>query len=181
MIQVSISSRIFEYFCSVSNLDLSHIIKWFVANNWVLSLDKMNTMKFVTKNLAYCTLHIGYKENYIEETVNKKFLGLQIDNHINWKNCIEEMIHKLSGTCYAIRTIVHISNINTLKSIYYAYFHSIISMELSSGVILSTVGRFSLYKIKLSELWLVHKPEPLLEIRLKNYRFCLFHASIYLC
>ena len=30
------------------------------------------------------------------------------------------------STCYAIRLMVHISNINTLKSIYYTYMHSII-------------------------------------------------------
>jgi len=34
------------------------------------------------------------------------------------------MITKLSGACYA-KLMVCIGNINTLKSIYYAYFHSI--------------------------------------------------------
>ena len=36
------------------------------------------------------------------------------------------MIPKLSAACSALSSMVHISNINTLKSIYYAYFHSII-------------------------------------------------------
>jgi len=58
--------------------------------------------------------------------------------------------------------MVHISKINTRKSIYYAYFHSIIKHGIFLGVILvilPTVGRFSLYKRKSSELWLAHKPE----------------------
>jgi hypothetical protein len=55
--------------------------------------------------------------------VNTKFLDLQIDNHINWNHYVEEMIPELSGACYAVRSVVHISNINTLKSIYYANFH----------------------------------------------------------
>ena len=58
--------------------------------------------------------------------MNTKFLGLQIDNHINCKNDIEQMIPKLSGSCYAIKLMVPLSNINTLKSIHYAYFHSVI-------------------------------------------------------
>jgi len=33
--------------------------------------------------------------------VNTKLLGLQIDNNLNWKNRIEQMIRKLSGACYA--------------------------------------------------------------------------------
>jgi hypothetical protein len=117
---VIISSRNFEDFCSVSNLVLCYMIKWFAANKLVLNLDKTNIMKFITNNLSHSILHIGYKEKYIEETVHTKFLALQIDNHLNWKNHIEQMIPKLSGACYAIRSVVHISNINTLKSFYYA-------------------------------------------------------------
>jgi hypothetical protein len=40
-------------------------------------------MKFIVKNSAHSTLHVGYEEKYLEETVNTKFLGLQIDNNIN--------------------------------------------------------------------------------------------------
>jgi len=90
-------------------------------------------MKFVTKNSSHSTLHIGYKLNYIGETVNTEFLRLQIDNHLNWKNHIEQMILKLSETCYAVRLMVHISNINTLKSIYYAYIHSLIKYGIIFG------------------------------------------------
>jgi hypothetical protein len=67
----------------VSNSILSHKIKWFVANNLVLNLDKTNIMKFTTNNLSHSTLHIGYKEKYTEETVITKFLGIQIDNGLN--------------------------------------------------------------------------------------------------
>jgi len=52
--------------------------------------------------------------------VNTKFLALKIDNHVNCKNHIEEMIPKLRGTCYAVRPMVLISNINILITIYYA-------------------------------------------------------------
>jgi hypothetical protein len=96
--------------------------KWFTANNLVLNLDKRSIIKFTTKNSAHSTLYLGYKEKYMEQTVITKFLVLQIDNHINWKNHIEEMIPELSEACYAIRLMVHISNRNIIKSIYYAYF-----------------------------------------------------------
>jgi len=45
---------------------------------------------------------------------------LQIENQINWKNWIDKMIPKLSGACYVVKSVVCISNVNTLKSIYYA-------------------------------------------------------------
>jgi len=87
-------------------------------------------MKFITKYSSQSTLHFGYKEICIDETVNTKFLGLQIDNHINMKKNIEQIIPRFSGVCYAIRSVVHISNINTLKSIYHAYFHSVIKYQI---------------------------------------------------
>ena len=68
------------------------MIKWLAANNLVINLDKTTIMKFVTNNSAHSAVHIGYKEMYIKENVNTKFLGLGIDNHINWKNHIEQMI-----------------------------------------------------------------------------------------
>jgi hypothetical protein len=83
-------------------------------------------MKFITINLPCSALRVGYKENYIEEMTNTKFLRLKIVNHLNWKNHIELVIPKLSGACYAVRSTIHISDITTLKSIYFAYFHSIV-------------------------------------------------------
>jgi hypothetical protein len=79
--------------------------KWFVANNLVLNLEKMNIIKIIIKNPSHSTLRIGYKEKYVEETMFKKFLGLQIVNHIIWKHHIERMIPNLSGVCYAIRSM----------------------------------------------------------------------------
>jgi hypothetical protein len=51
-------------------------------------------MKFVTINLPHCPLTIGHKEKYIEEAVNLKFLGIQNDSHLKWKNHIDQMIPK---------------------------------------------------------------------------------------
>ena len=52
------------------------MIKWVAANKLVLNLYKRNIMKFITMDSSPSTLHIGYKEKYLEEAVNTKFLGL---------------------------------------------------------------------------------------------------------
>jgi hypothetical protein len=92
-------------------------------------------------------LYISYTEKDTEEMVNTKFHGLQMDNHLNWKNNIEKIIPKLSGACCALRLMVYIGNINTLKSIYYAYFHSIIKYGMVFGDNSSNSGKiFTLQK-----------------------------------
>ena len=41
------------------------------------------------------------------------------------------MIPKLSAACYAVRSMVHNSNIKNFKLIYNAYSHSIIKYEIN--------------------------------------------------
>jgi mannose/fructose/N-acetylgalactosamine-specific phosphotransferase system component IID len=121
---VIISSKKFEYFYAMSNTVLSHMNKWFNANKLTLNIDKTNIIKFTT-NISPHVLNIEYSGKYVEESINTEFLGLQIDNHLSWSNHIDQFIPKLSGACYAVRCMFHISNTEILKSIYFAYFHSI--------------------------------------------------------
>jgi hypothetical protein len=51
------------------------------------------------------TLSTSHKEKYVEKSVNRQCLGLQIDNHINWKNHIDQLVPKLSAACYAVRPV----------------------------------------------------------------------------
>jgi hypothetical protein len=60
--------------------------KWFACNKLVLNVDKTNIIEFITNKPSQNDWNIGYDEKYIEESINTKFLGLQIENHLNWKN-----------------------------------------------------------------------------------------------
>jgi hypothetical protein len=93
---------------------------------------------------------IGYDEKYVEESVNTKFLDLQIGNLKNWKNHIDQMVPKLSRACYAVRSIFHISNTDTLKPICFAYFLS----RMKYGIIFWGNSSNS-NKRELLELWQV--------------------------
>jgi len=48
---------------SVSNLVLSHVIKWFAAYHLVLNVDKTNILKFMTNDSSHSTLLVssGFK------------------------------------------------------------------------------------------------------------------------
>jgi hypothetical protein len=89
-----------------------------------LNLDINSIIKFITYNSAQFLISFAYEDKYIEESVHTEFLGLQIDSHLNWKTHVDQLVPKLSGACYAVRSLSHFSNINILKLIYFAYFHS---------------------------------------------------------
>ena len=104
----------------------------FEANKLVLNLGKTNIIKFATVNSPLYDLTTSFKNKYMKETVYTKF-GLQINSHLNWKDHIDQMIPKLSAACNAVQLMFHISKVITLKSIYFAYFHSIMQYGIFFG------------------------------------------------
>lgn len=76
-----ISNRNFGHF--LYNVKLSSLsCDWmFAANTLVLNSDKTNTITFIMYNFPHGALSISYKEKYVDDVVNTRFLGLQIDKH----------------------------------------------------------------------------------------------------
>jgi hypothetical protein len=88
-------------------------------------MDKMNIVKF-TQKIVCNPLTIEYDGKVLTELTNFKFLGLHIDNHLNWRRLIERILPKLSATCYTIRKLSHVLNIDVLRIVYFANFHSVV-------------------------------------------------------
>jgi len=56
-----------------------------------------------------------------------KFLGLELDKNISWKNHVQKKILlKSSSACYLARRMYLCCKSNTLKIIYIAYFQTVI-------------------------------------------------------
>jgi hypothetical protein len=70
---------------------------------------------------------MGFDDKTIEEIETTKFFGLQIDSNLNWKTHIQYIKPKLSSACFAMRTVTSLVKTETLKLVYFAYFHSIMS------------------------------------------------------
>ena len=68
-----------------------------------------------------------YHENKQITTVSTiRFLGLIIDSALSWKQHIDSIIPKLNRACFAIRQVKSYMALESLKTIYFSYFHSII-------------------------------------------------------
>ena len=125
-INVIISNGNFIDFSTSANQVLARMIEWFSANKLVLNLEK-NIYNEICNNKSTTLCTDSYKDKCIEEVVDLKFLGIQIDNRLNWRNHIDQIIPRLSIACYMVRRMCHICNNDTLRSIYFAYFHSVVS------------------------------------------------------
>jgi hypothetical protein len=72
-------------------------------------------------------LKLNYQGNYVKNSTNTKFLGLNIDDSLSWKDHIHQMPSKLNTACFVIRTLQYILSQETLRMVYFAYVHSIMS------------------------------------------------------
>jgi hypothetical protein len=84
-------------------------------------------MKFISNYLNNAHFQILCHDNLLHEEPNYKFLGLEIDKHMNLKMHIKFILPRLSSACHAIRCMKHYCDTETLTMIYHAYFHSIVA------------------------------------------------------
>jgi hypothetical protein len=69
-----------------------------------------------------------YQNIQINNTYNTKFFGLIIDSTWkSWKDQINHLVTKLSSAGYSIRTLSSVMSQESLRMIYFAYVHSIMS------------------------------------------------------
>jgi len=95
-----------------------------------LNFDKTYFIQFTNKNKSTSDIQIKYEYKRISIVNERKFLGLFINTNLSWKAHIECSKSKLSSACYATRSVKPHVTINTLKMIYYSYFHSIMTYGL---------------------------------------------------
>jgi hypothetical protein len=53
-----------------------------------------------------------------------------LDSHLNSKIHVNQLVQNLSRESYAVRSLSHISNFDTMKLIYFAYFHSLMKYRI---------------------------------------------------
>ena len=77
-------------------LTLDCTSRWFKANLLVLHLMKTNIINFSPSHFLQLQLINEHNNTTISEVPDTKFLGVQIDNHFNWKCHIHKILPKLS-------------------------------------------------------------------------------------
>jgi hypothetical protein len=87
-------------------------------------------MQFVTKTSSLKDLHVMCKNKEIANTCNTKFLGLTLDNIFSWKSHVDAIVPRLSSACFAVRAVKPFLSQESLKIVYFSYFHSIMTYGL---------------------------------------------------
>ena len=109
----------------VVNRELKHVKKWLDANKLALNVDKTNFIIFHSpKNTLDQTVSIKIGKEHVKQAKYVKFLGLLLDENLNWKYHLSELSNKLSRTCRIFFKIRHLLPTSILVSLYNSLFAS---------------------------------------------------------
>jgi hypothetical protein len=78
-------------------------------------------------------LKIGFNNNFITNNSYRKFLGVTMNSTLSWNNHVDLIMKKLSKACYIIRNAKTYMSVSSLKVIYYAFFHLVMSYGIKFG------------------------------------------------
>jgi hypothetical protein len=100
-------------------------VKWFQSNQLFLNPAKTNVVQFSPTNVP-SVLNIQYEGLTFPQVEVIRFLGLQLDKQINWRNHLHCFLSKLSKACFVLRPLHYVLDIEALKRVYFAYIQSVV-------------------------------------------------------
>ena len=114
------------------NNDLKCLYEWLCANRLSLNTKKTEFIIF-TAPRSCCNERVTLTLNRTKlyESSKIKYLGLILDNKLNWKAHVNELAKKLSRSIGLIAKIRPFCTLNVLRSLYFSLFNSHLSYGLS--------------------------------------------------
>ena len=124
--------------------DLSILQDWFYANKLTLNISKSVAILFGKHGGKKLNVSIG-KET-IPQLNSTKFLGLWIDENLNWREHTSRLVLKLNSNVNLMKTGKHHLTPHALKVIYFTHVHS--NLTYGIGIWGSLIPKETLRKLQ---------------------------------
>ena len=105
------------------NEELQEIAFWLKVNKLSLNIKKTHFMLFTSNRKAKPDIAISIEEYPIDEVSYTKFLGVCIDNRLNWKKHISVISDKVSRVIGIVVRTRKFLNTGTLKTLYNSFIY----------------------------------------------------------
>jgi len=106
-----------------SFVDTNCLFQWFKAHGLVVNASKTQLISFSIRSCDSNVSQLFVDEEEIASTDSVNFLGLLLDDHLNFHNHINKVVNKLSSCLFALRKLSYIANSNVLLTLYYGCFY----------------------------------------------------------
>lgn len=136
----------FETLEANAQANLDNLVAYFNDNKLAVNSQKTQALNFsIRMDRPRPALHLN--EELISYISSSKFLGVHLDEHLNWKEHSRNLRSKLSSVCFTQRILSNSCSPHITRISYFAYFHSI----LSYGIVFwgtSNQNLLSVFKIQ---------------------------------
>ena len=102
------------------NIELDNLTDWFRANKLSLNVTKTNYMIFTNTNTEQRHMELTMTNKTITPTKCVKFLGVLIDEKLNWDEHIKTVKQKINRSFFAINRAKHFLKRKNLVTSYYS-------------------------------------------------------------
>ena len=107
----------------VVNQELTHIDEWLKANRLSLNVEKTSFM-VITNKKSPVTSTLQIRGKTIKKVDNTKFLGIILDDHLNFKLNTTAVVNKMSRSIGVIRRVCHLLPDDVILKLYYSMIYT---------------------------------------------------------
>jgi len=98
------------------------------ANKLCINYSKSNFM--LMNNHKNINFSVPINHQRISKQSSLKYLGVILDDKLNWKPQVEKLVTQLSKSCGMLFKLKHYTETSVLKSVYFALFHSYLTYSI---------------------------------------------------
>ena len=118
------SNSDFDMLINNVNQELCNLTNWFQSNRLSLNVKKTHYILFGSKHVPLnVNNNIYLNNNVIEKVSCTKFLGITVDEHLNWHNHISNLTSQLSRSIGILNRVRYILPRQTLLTLYFTLVH----------------------------------------------------------
>ena len=139
-----ITARTFDILFNHINEDLRNLFDWLCLNKLTVNARKTKYMVFSISGRSKPQIdqNVVLNDTIIERVDNYKFLGMNINENLNWKNHMLDILSKIQRNLGIVRKTARFLNRNSLFQLY----HSLILSHIRRGIIVWYHGNVALKK-----------------------------------
>ena len=106
-----------------TNQELLKVNNWLNQNKLFLNYSKSNFIIFTKKKINH-NFKITIADNQIQQVRSTKYLGVVLDEKLNWEPHIKSLKSKLSRTSFIFNRLKNYTDTKTLLMVYFSLFYS---------------------------------------------------------
>ena len=104
---------------TVMNTELKKVNQWLKCNFLSLNVSKTKFLLFHYNNDRPQSFHVNINGNKVEKCSHVKYLGVFIDDKLNFKHHVDTLCTKISKMIGILSKLRHYANLDILKQVYY--------------------------------------------------------------